>query len=369
MNLLLTADTVGGVWTYAVDLLAALRGTAPDVRVTFATLGGPPTDAQRAALAPLLPADRVFHSDARLEWMDAPWADVDRSGGWLLEIARAARADVVHLNHGLAHGALPWPAPVLLVAHSCVGSWWRAVRGEEMPSDWDVYRVRVGAGLRAANVVAAPSAALLDELRTRYGPLRDGARVLPNGRGPHPELVPPPGDGGAKQPFILAAGRLWDEAKNVAALARVAPHLPWPVEVAGDAVSPDGRPFTAPDGVRWLGRLSPAALAARMRAASVFAAPARYEPFGLAILEAALCGCALVLGDIPSLRELWDGAALFVPPADDGALAGALRFLAQNPAERHAHADLALARARERTAVRMTAGCLAVYRELLTAAR
>ncbi len=31
--------------------------------------------------------------------------------------------------------------------------------------------------------------------------------------------------------------------------------------------------------------------------------PARYEPFGLSVLEAALSGCALVLGDIPSLRE------------------------------------------------------------------
>ena len=50
--------------------------------------------------------------------------------------------------------------------------------------------------------------------------------------------------------------------------------------------------------------------------AAIFAAPARYEPFGLGILEAAASGCALVLGDIPSLRENWDGAALFVPPDD-----------------------------------------------------
>ena len=42
---------------------------------------------------------------------------------------------------------------------------------------------------------------------------------------------------------------------------------------------------------------------------------ALYEPFGLAVLEAAQAGCALVLSDIPTFRELWDGAALFVAAA------------------------------------------------------
>ena len=65
--------------------------------------------------------------------------------------------------------------------------------------------------------------------------------------------------------------------------------------------------------------------------AAVFAAPARYEPFGLGILEAALSGCALVLGDIASLRELWDGAAEFVDPDDPQALAAALDALAHAP--------------------------------------
>ena len=46
---------------------------------------------------------------------------------------------------------------------------------------------------------------------------------------------------------------------------------------------------------------------------------ARYEPFGLAVLEAAQAGCALVLSDIPTFRELWNGAAQFVPPGDDAA--------------------------------------------------
>ena len=69
--------------------------------------------------------------------------------------------------------------------------------------------------------------------------------------------------------------------------------------------------------------------------ASVFASVSRYEPFGLAVLEAAQAGCALVLSDIPTFRELWDGAALFVPPEDPVALAEALRnTLQDDPSER-----------------------------------
>ncbi len=69
----------------------------------------------------------------------------------------------------------------------------------------------------------------------------------------------------------------------------------------------------------WLGR------------ASIFALPARYEPFGLLPLEAALSGCALVLGDIPSLREVWGDAAWFVPPDDRDALTAAIGSLIASP--------------------------------------
>ena len=111
-----------------------------------------------------------------------------------------------------------------------------------------------------------------------------------------------------KEPFILAVGRLWDEAKNVAALERVAPRLGWPVSVAGEEAHPGGGQVR-PGHVRRLGRLAPEALAPWFARASIYALPARYEPFGLSALEAALAGCALVLGDIPSLREVWGDAA------------------------------------------------------------
>ena len=111
-----------------------------------------------------------------------------------------------------------------------------------------------------------------------------------------------------------------------------------------------------------LGRLDSRHMAALLGRAAVFALPARYEPFGLSVLEAALSGCALVLGDIPSLRENWDGAAEFVPPNSDEALVSALDRLAESPAHRKTLALAAIDRARRFTPHAMAESYLDAYR-------
>ena len=348
----MTADALGGVWSYALELARAL---APQrVRVTLATMGAPPSAAQRAAAAALGVELRV--SELRLEWMDEPWEDVARAGAWLLALERELSPDLVQLN-GYAHGALPWRAPVVVVAHSDVCSWWRAVRGEAAPPAWDRYRAAVRAGLDGAALVVAPTRAMLRALEAEHGAVRAGA-VIPNAADAA-RFAP-----GVKEPFVLTAGRLWDEAKNVAALGRVAPQLPWPVWVAGDARHPDGG-AAATGGLRPLGRLAQPALAAWLGRAAVYALPARYEPFGLSALEAALAGCALVLGDIPSLREVWGDAALYVAPDDDDALAAALLALAGDERARARLARRARRRALTYDPERMAHAYLAAYRTVL----
>lgn len=192
--------------------------------------------------------------------------------------------------------------------------WWHAVRKEDAPAPWHEYRRRVTRGLQKADLVVAPTRAMLRALEFHYGALR-ATEVIPNGRDSNAFAV------GTKEPFILSAGRLWDQAKNTAALVAVAPWLPWPVVLAGQRKSPDGTEAHLRN-VRLLGRLSERELAALYARASIYALPARYEPFGLSILEAALSGCALVLGDIPSLRETWNDAAIFVAPSDHTASSG-----------------------------------------------
>src|SRR4051812_30761243 len=116
MNVLMTTDTVGGVFTYALDLCRAL--TAHDVHVTLATMGAALRNDQHEQLA-RLPNVALHQSTFKLEWMHDPWSDVARAGDWLLQLERDSRPDVIHLN-GYAHGCLPWHAPVLVAGHSCV---------------------------------------------------------------------------------------------------------------------------------------------------------------------------------------------------------------------------------------------------------
>ena len=349
----MTADAVGGVWTYALDLARAL---APHgVSVALATMGRLPTPSQQAE-ARTVPGLTLHSSALALEWMSDPWEDVARAGDWLLGLEDRLRPDVIHLN-GYAHGGLPWRAPVLMAGHSCVLSWWRAVQGEDAPPAWDRYQAEVQHGLRAAGRVVAPTRAMLDALERHYGPLA-ASQVIPNGR--DLDAFRP----GKKEPFVFSAGRLWDEAKNISALAEASRGLAWPVLVAGETAHPDGA-AVAPPHVRLLGCLPPALVAAHQARAAVYALPARYEPFGLSALEAGLSGCALVLGDIPSLREVWGEAALFVPPDDSDALRGVLSRLIADAGLRQEMAARARSRARLYTPERMAGGYLSAYRSLL----
>lgn len=358
-RVLMTADAVGGVWHYALELAAGFA--ARGIEVVLATMGPRPNRTQRSA-AGALGNVTLLESDYRLEWMPEPWADVDRAGEWLRELEAEHAPDLVHLN-GYAHAAWPWRAPVLVAAHSCVFSWWTAVRGGEPPPEWHEYRARVRAGLQAAHAVIAPSRAMLAALVRHYGVL-PRAEVIPNGRDPAQFAR------SLKEPFVLSVGRLWDEAKNAAALARVAPHLRWPVKLVGEATPPTGLsapPMEPGPRVELLGPCSPAKTRALLARAAVYALPARYEPFGLSVLEAALSGCALVLGDIPSLRENWDGAALFVPPDDDAALVRALAWLIGQPEARARWALEAHERAAGFSATALVERTLGAYASCLAA--
>lgn len=324
-RVLMSAHATGGVWTYALELCHALDRDR--IEVTLATLGAPLNAAQAAEAAgiPNLHIEEAtFDGDA-----------ADEIGPWLLDLERRCAPDLVHLNDS-AHGSLPFSAPVIVVGHSCVLAWRRTLHGEPPSDEWIAFSRRAAGGLRDADMVIAPTAAMLRSLGQLYE-LPAHTRVIPNGR--HPALFPPQ----PKEPWVFSIGSLQDEAKNVQALALIGPRLPWRVLVANGTLrrptpsilsmpSIPSPPAAQPaGGPGLLGNLAPTELATWLGRASIYALPARYEPFGLSVLEAALAGCALVLGDIASLRELWDGCALFVAPQDDDALTEALLRLIGDP--------------------------------------
>ena len=354
LRILMTTDAVGGVWVYAIELACSLCNAGNEVML--AVIGPRPRPDQ---LRPL----RGVHglqlkiTDLLLEWMDPAGTDIRRAGQMLRSIADAFQPDVVHLN-SFREGNLNWSAPVLIVAHSCVQTWWLACRSGQLPGGrWLTYCDLVAAGLSAADTWVAPSAAFHDLILTMYRPRAQGS-VVRNGLTIAARAT-------AKQPYILGAGRLWDEAKNLAAVAAIASELPWPVRVAGEMCGPDGGDVKAAYGqIKSLGALPRPALLDEMRDASIFVSPALYEPFGLTVLEAAASGCALVLSDLPSFRELWDDAALFVGPRDRNALRTALQSVCRDEALRARLQAKARMRARRYSQRAMVGAYLRLYREM-----
>ncbi|MPZ77747.1 MAG: glycosyltransferase [Deltaproteobacteria bacterium] len=352
----MTGDPIGGVWQYALELCRQL-GKA-ETEIALATMGRPLTAQERGSIDDL-PHVRLFESAYKLEWMREPGKDLEAAGHWLLDLESRLDPSLIHLNQ-YCHGALPWKVPCLVVGHSCVYSWFEAVKATPPGAEWEDYRQAVQAGLHRADLVTAPSRTMLSALETHYGRFA-AAPPIYNGRS------------GAffaaekKEPCIVTAGRLWDEAKNIASLRSIAGKIPWPLYVAGEWRNPDGEEARL-DGLIPLGQLDSGTLAHWFNRAAIFVLPARYEPFGLSALEAGLAGCALVLGDIASLREIWGEAAVFVPPGDPEKILIALLKLIADPSLRQEFARRARRRALAFTPERMAQAYMQIYEKLRPAA-
>ncbi len=83
-----------------------------------------------------------------------------------------------------------------------------------------------------------------------------------------------------------------------------------------------------------LGQLSESEMLDLLQRSSIYLCLSVYEPFGLAALEAAQSGCAVIARDIPSLREVWEDGALFFHDADS--LSALLEQLASDAELLHA---------------------------------
>jgi glycosyltransferase involved in cell wall biosynthesis len=350
-RILLTTDAVGGVWTYSLTLAAGF--VACGCQCVLAVLGPPPGPAQRAAAA-AIPGLRLIETNLPLDWTATAEAELGAAAAKLDHIAAAVGAVTVHL-HSPALAAFPWRAGLVAVAHSCVGSWWEAVRGGAPPADFAWRSRLMRCGLARADIVIAPSLAFAHALRRLYGDLPP-IRVVHNGLAA-PAALPQ----ARRRRRVLTAGRLWDPGKNILLLDAVLERISVPIDAAGPIEGADGSRLNSTR-LHLLGNLSPEELRSACRGSAIFAAPSLYEPFGLAVLEAAQCATPLLLADIPTFRELWDGAAVFCSPHDPAAWATAIRALLAAPRERARLGASARSRASHYTAIRMISATAAWHR-------
>lgn len=365
MHVLVTADTVGGVWTYVRELVAGLARRG--VRVTLVSFGDIPAHNQTEWLDGLRTVD--FHPTAfRLEWMQEAQQDIELSTDYLRRIIDEVKPDLLHLNQ-FCYGAIDVAIPKVVVAHSDVVSWWAEVKGQEPPADdWTTwYRRTVSEGLASADAVVAPSRWMLECVERFYGKPSQGT-VIYNGRTPtlfNPHV--------SKEEYLLSVGRLWDGGKQASLLTQF--HPPITTYIAGaeqhadETLRSSGRLFENANSTLHLkGPQSEGQLRHLFSRASMYAATSRYEPFGLAPLEAALSRCALICNNIPSFQEIWGQAAYYFQPNDPASLARAIETLHADRELRLTYANLAYNRARQRyTAERMVEDYMNLYQSLVTA--
>ena len=353
-SVFMSADAMGDVWTYALELAQGLGRLGIDVYL--AVLGPAPTASQRyearrirrlEVIVPGLPLDWTARSEAALS--EVPEA--------LKALALNCGADVVHLNAPAHAGAAPWPLPLIVAAHSCVATWWRSLHREPLPEDLAWRSRRTSAGLAVADAVIAPSRSFARALAETHG-ANCPVIAVPNGRQRTCAAAR------QEKHHRLTAGRLWDPAKNVAVIDEAARLSGALIHAAGPTCGPNEEEASFPH-LALLGTLGDSALARWYAATAVFISASRYEPFGLAVLEAAQAGAALVLSDIATFRELWDGAALFVAADDARAFAEALGRLDGDQPLRRQFAIRAQARARHWSAEQMLASTLSVYAHVL----
>ena len=365
MHILVTTDTLSGVWTHTQELVAGLVNSG--VEVTLVSFGDIPLPAQTSWMESLSGLD-YCPTAFRLDWMQEGQADFRDSARYLAALVKERKPDLLHLNQ-LCYGSLPVRTPRLVAAHGDLISWWKAVHGTEpTESHWlRGYRFLVTQGLEQATVVVAPSFWMLEAIRAHYThPKRDA--VIYNGRNPvffNPYV--------SKQDSVLAVGRLHDASKQLALLTQH-PH-PVPVcivdsdgPIAGPStpISTDVKVQASEASVSLKGMQTEVQLRMLYSRAAIFAATSCYEPCGFGTLEAALSRCAIVANDIPHYREIWGDSAIYFRENDAESLAEVIRRLHERRDLCRGYAARAYQRARQCfTAKRMVEEYLRLYRRML----
>jgi alpha-1,3-rhamnosyl/mannosyltransferase len=188
--------------------------------------------------------------------------------------------------------------------------------------------------LRRADRIACISAFTRERLVAHWPSLADRALVV--------HLAGSPSLGGSvvttrRRPYVVNVDTL-EPRKNLGVLLEAIRELPGIdfVQCGGigwgvDELVRKAREMPA---VNLRGYVPDSELGSCYRGALAAVFPSIYEGFHLPPLDAMSVGCPVIASDIPVHREVLGAGAVFVPPADAGAWAAAIRSLQDDPARR-----------------------------------
>ena len=304
----------GGVQGQVLGLARALRAIGVDARV-IGPCDGPPPEPGVTTVGPSV----RFVSNGSI----SPMARAQKlASERTLEVLRTFQPDVVHLHEPLVPG--PTGAALLGAEAAKVGTFHAA--GED---GHPAYRALKKVAVSAARLLTIRTAVSADARRMAEEALGGSYIVLPNGvdLDRFAKADPTP----TTRPAVLFLGR-HEPRKGLGVLLDAWAGLDrdavlW---VASDGPETQMLRERRTPNVTWLGRITDDEKAARLKAATIFCAPALgQESFGIVLLEAMAARTAVLASDIPGYREVArpDQEALLVPPGDPEALRAGLRRL------------------------------------------
>jgi glycosyltransferase involved in cell wall biosynthesis len=301
------------------------------------------------------------------------WARIPFPGPGMFS-ARVRQAD---LAHAPTTAAPPTRCPLVVTVHDAGFALFpeaytpRGLRWHKMSLE------RVS---ERASLVIVPTKAASEEIARLCLIPPERMRVVPNGvdntRAEPAETEEVLGRYGlAPLSYVLWVGSL-EPRKNVTTLvrafAKLAPSVPATLVLVGpkgwlhQGIVPTSAVAALGERLRLLGEVADSDLRCLYAGASVFAFPSLHEGFGLPVLEAMAQGAPVVCSELPVLREVSGGAAVFVGALDVDGWSEALASVLEAPSERRAAlVEAGLQRAAELTWERTARETHAVYEEAL----
>ena len=316
----------GGPETYLRELVRALAGEYPGLRMTVLTTGSGARALSADGFGDIadvraLPAEEYRRGRRQLaEQLLVQW-HARRTGAGLL--------------HSLAStGPVVTPGLRSVVTLHDVTFMHMPTFGRV--TTWGMTQV-VRRAARDADALIAVSAAARDDVCATLG--LDPARfvVVPHGIGDVPRAAPTD-ETGLRERLRLDSGRVVlcvaavRPHKNQELLVRALPHLPGDMAVVlagrrepyAERVSAVAGELGVTDRLRLTGFLEEADLEGLWKLAGCAAFPTRAEGFGLPVLEAMARGVPVACSDIPVLREVGGDVPRYFDPSDPVAAAAAI---------------------------------------------
>lgn len=240
------------------------------------------------------------------------------------------------------------------------------------PRDRMLLQRFVPASAHRANRVVTVSQFSKSEIERYIPGLGDKVRVVPNAC---PDEIQAIDVASARQrlrdqlgldgPYLLTVGTRWPR-KNLNLAVEAVDALPESIAprlvVTGKAGWGDERSSSRATST---GYVNDTTLSALYSAASLYLAPARYEGFGITLLEAFRAGCPVLASDIPAHREVGGEAAAYAVDNDPAAWQTAITQLMRDEDRRQKLVEAGRARESAFSWIDAAQQTEAVYREVV----